>query len=68
MELKSYKFLIALAVTFVIVFLMNYVGNAQEDRQSRAILQGIGGMIGLTIGMYIYNRSKNDKTPPQHFD
>lgn len=68
MEIKSYKFLVVLAITFVIVFLMNYIGNSHADRLSRAIWQGIGGVVGLTVGMYIYNRSKNDKTPPQHFD
>lgn len=68
MEIKSYKFLVVLAITFVIVFLMNYIGNSNADRLSRAIWQGIGGVVGLTVGMYIYNRSKNDKTPPQHFD
>lgn len=68
MKLKSYKFLLALAVTFVIVFLMNYIGNAKADRLETALMNGVGGALGLTIGMYIYNRSKNDKTPPQHFD
>ncbi len=68
MEIKSYKFLVVLAITFVIVFLMNYIGNSNADRLSRAIWQGIGGVVGLTVGMYIYNRSKNDKMPPQHFD
>jgi len=68
MEIKSVKFLVVLVITFVIVFLMNYIGNTQPDKLQRAILNGLGGMVGLTIGMIIYNRSKNDQSGPQHFD
>ncbi|AZI69725.1 hypothetical protein [Cloacibacterium normanense] len=68
MELKSVKFLVVLVITFVIVFLMNYIGNTQSDKLQRALLNGLGGMVGLTIGMMIYNRSKNDQSGPQHFD
>ncbi|GAB1347655.1 hypothetical protein MASR1M29_00700 [Cloacibacterium normanense] len=68
MELKSVKFLVVLVITFVIVFLMNYIGNTQSDKLQRALLNGLGGMVGLTIGMIIYNRSKNDQSGPQHFD
>lgn len=68
MEIKSVKFLVVLVITFVIVFLMNYIGNTQPDKLQRALLNGLGGMVGLTIGMMIYNRSKNDKSGPQHFD
>ncbi len=68
MEIKSVKFLVVLVITFVIVFLMNYIGNTQPDKLQSALLNGLGGMVGLTIGMIIYNRSKNDKSGPQHFD
>lgn len=68
MEIKSVKFLVVLVITFVIVFLMNYIGNTQPDKLQSALLNGLGGMVGLTIGMMIYNRSKNDKSGPQHFD
>ena len=68
MENKSVKFLVVLVITFVIVFLMNYIGNTQPDKLQRALLNGLGGMVGLTIGMMIYNRSKNDQSGPQHFD
>ena len=68
MELKSVKFLVVLVITFVIVVLMNYIGNTQSDKLQRALLNGLGGMVGLTIGMIIYNRSKNDQSGPQHFD
>ena len=68
MEIKSVKFLVILVITFVIVFLMNYIGNTQPDKLQSALLNGLGGMVGLTIGMMIYNRSKNDQSGPQHFD
>ena len=68
MDIKSVKFLVVLVITFVIVFLMNYIGNTQPDKLQSALLNGLGGMVGLTIGMIIYNRSKNDKSGPQHFD
>ena len=68
MKIKSVKFLVVLVITFVIVFLMNYIGNTQPDKLQRALLNGLGGMVGLTIGMMIYNRSKNDQSGPQHFD
>lgn len=68
MEIKSVKFLVVLVITFVIVFLINYIGNTQPDKLQRALLNGLGGMVGLTIGMIIYNRSKNDQSGPQHFD
>ena len=55
-------------VTFVIVFLINYLGNSRPDKLTTAIMNGAGGVVGLTIGMIIYNRSKNDKSGPQHFD
>jgi hypothetical protein len=55
MELKSVKFLVVLVITFVIVVLMNYIGNTQSDKLQRALLNGLGGMVGLTIGMIIYN-------------
>ena len=68
MEIKSVKFLVVLVITIVIVFLMNYIGNTQPDKLQSALLNGLGGMVGLTIGMMIYNRSKNDQSGPQHFD
>lgn len=68
MEIKSFKFLIFCAVTFIILFLMNYIGNSKPDKLESALLQGLAGVVGLTIGMFIYNKSKNDKSGPQHFD
>jgi hypothetical protein len=52
----------------VILFLMNYIGNSRPDKLQTAIMNGAAGMVGMTIGMFFYNRGKNDKNPPQHFD
>lgn len=68
MEIKSFKFLLLLIITFVIVFLMNYIGNSRPDKLQTAIMNGVAGMVGITIGMFFYNRGKNDKNPPQYFD
>ena len=58
MEIKSFKFLIFCAITFVVLFLMNFIGNSKPDRIETALMQGFAGVVGLTIGMLIYNKSK----------
>lgn len=68
MNIKSSKFLIIAALTFVIVFLMNYIGNEEADKLSRALLNAFAGVIGLTIGMWILYRNRDDKGNQQHFD
>lgn len=55
-------------ITFVILFLMNYLGNDLPDKLQRALLTAFAGVVGLTIGLFILNKGKNDKTPPQNFD
>ncbi|REC49458.1 hypothetical protein [Chryseobacterium pennipullorum] len=56
------------AITFVILFLMNYLGNDLPDKLQRALLTAFAGVVGLTLGLFILNRGKNDKNPPQNFD
>lgn len=68
MEIKSFKFLIFCAITFVILFLMNYIGNSKPDKLESALLQGFAGVVGLIIGIFIYNKMRKDKSGPQHFD
>ncbi len=61
MNLKSPKLYIILAITFVVVFLMNYIGNGDApDRLERALMTGFAGAVGLGIGLWIYSRGKND--------
>lgn len=47
---------------------MNYLGNDQVDKLERALMTAIAGVVGLSIGLFILNKGKDDKNPPQHFD
>jgi len=62
MNIKSYKFLIVVTITFIILFLMNYVGNENTDRIERALMTAVAGSIGLTIGMWFVHRNSKDDT------
>ncbi|NIF04468.1 hypothetical protein F3J23_03345 [Chryseobacterium sp. Tr-659] len=55
-------------ITFVILFLMNYIGNDLPDKVQRALLTAFAGVVGLTLGLFILNKGRNDKNPPQNFD
>jgi amino acid transporter len=68
MKLFGKNHLIICAITFVILFLMNYLGNDQADKLQTALMIAVAGVIGLSIGLVIMNKGKNDKTPPQNFD
>lgn len=67
MKINSIKYAIVAAITFIILFLMNYVGSAYEDKLERALLTAVAGVIGLTIGMWFMYRNRHDDTP-QDFD
>lgn len=61
MDIKSKKFWLIAAITFIILFLMNYLGNEQADRLERALMTAVAGVVGLTIGMwFVYRNSKDD--------
>ncbi|MEY8759610.1 hypothetical protein [Chryseobacterium tongliaoense] len=68
MKLFGKNHIIISAITFVILFLMNYIGNDLPDKLQRAILTAFAGVIGLSIGLFILNKGKNDNNPPQNFD
>ncbi|WP_263601283.1 hypothetical protein [Chryseobacterium sp. PET-29] len=68
MKLFGKNHLILCAGTFIILFMMNYLGNDQADKLERALMIGAAGVIGLSIGLVIMNKGKDDKTPPQNFD
>jgi len=68
MKLFGRNHIIICIITFVILFLMNYLGNDQADKLERALMTAGAGIIGLSIGLFILNKGKNDKTPPQNFD
>jgi len=68
MKLFGKNHIIILVITFAILFLMNYIGNDQPDKLERALMTAFAGVIGLSIGLFILNKGKNDKNPPQNFD
>lgn len=68
MKLFGKNHIIICIITFVILFLMNYLGNDQPDKIERALMIAGAGVIGLSIGLLIMNRGKNDKNPPPDFD
>ncbi|SIQ76053.1 hypothetical protein SAMN05880574_1243 [Chryseobacterium sp. RU37D] len=67
MKIFGKNHLIISAITFVILFLMNYIGSHESDKLERALMTAGAGVIGLSIGLFILNKGKNDKTP-QNFD
>jgi len=62
MKLFGRNHLILCAITFIILFLMNYLGNDQADKLERALMIGAAGVIGLSLGLLIMNKGKDDKT------
>ena len=61
MNIRSTKYYIVAALTFIILFLMNYIGNDLPDRLERALMTAVAGVVGLTIGMwFVYRNSKDD--------
>ena len=63
MNLKNPKYIIFGIITFVIVFLMNYIGSDFPDRLYRALLTAIVSVIGLGIGLWIYSKKGNNDHP-----
>lgn len=68
MKLFGKNHIIICIITFAILFLMNYLGNDQPDKIERALMIAGAGVIGLSIGLVIMNRGKDDKNPPPDFD
>ncbi len=62
MDIKSKKYWLIAAITFIILFLMNYLGNDQADRLERALMTAVAGVVGLTIGMWFVFRNSKDDT------
>lgn len=68
MKLFGKAHIVLSVITFVILFLMAYVGSKETDKLSRAFFNGIAGVIGMTVGMFILYKNRNDKFPPENFD
>ena len=61
MNIKSKKYAIIAALTFIILFLFNNLGNTEPDKLERALMTAGAGVVGLTIGMwFVYRNSKDD--------
>lgn len=62
MNIKSTRFYIIAALTFIILFLMNYIGNTDADKIQTALMTAVAGVVGLTIGMWFVHRNSKDDT------
>ena len=62
MNVKSTKFAVIAAITFIILFLFNYIGNTQPDKTERALMTAVAGVGGLTIGMWFVHKNAKDDT------
>jgi len=60
MDIKSTRYLIIAAITFVVLFLFNYLGNQLPDKLERALMTAFAGVVGLTIGMWFVHRNSKD--------
>ena len=61
MNIRSTKYAVIAVITFIILFLFNYIGNPLPDKLERALMTAVAGVVGLTIGMwFVYRNSKDD--------
>ena len=67
MKIFGKAHIILSVITFVILFLMNYLGNDSADKLGRALLNAVAGVVGLSIGMFILYKNK-DGGPHDKFD
>lgn len=63
MKLFGKTHIILSIITFLALFLMNYLGNDSPDRLGRALLNGAAAVVGLAIGLFILYRSKDRSGP-----
>ena len=62
MNIKSTRFAVIAAITFIILFLFNYIGTTQPDKIERALMTAVAGVAGLTIGMWFVHKNSKDDT------
>lgn len=62
MNIKTRRFALIAAITFIILFLFNYIGNDQPDKIERALMTAFAGVVGLTIGMWFVHKNSKDDT------
>lgn len=62
MKLTLTKYILIGIITFVIIFLMNYIGSDYPDKLYRAFLTASVSVVGLGVGLWIYSkRDQNDE-------
>lgn len=61
MKLFGRNHIIVSIITFAILFAMNYIGNDLPDKLERSLLTAVFGVIGLSIGMFVLYKNKDDK-------
>lgn len=61
MKLFGRNHIIVSIITFAILFSMNYIGNDLPDKLERSLLTAVFGVIGLSIGMFVLYKNKDDK-------
>lgn len=54
--------------TFIIIFLMNKLGNERTDSLEIAFMNALAGVIGLSIGIFILYKTKDKDKHDNHFD
>jgi len=62
MNFKNPKYIVFGIITFIIIFLMNYLGSDTPDKMYRAVLTASVSAVCLIIGLWIYSkRDQNDE-------
>ena len=61
------KYILFGVITFIIIFLMNFLGNDAPDKLYRALLTAGVSAVCFIIGLMIYNKM-GDKKDHQDFD
>ena len=54
--------MVVAVITFLILFLMSYIGNDMPDKLERALMTAVAGVVGLTIGMWFVHKNSKDDT------
>lgn len=62
MDFRDSRFYAIIVLTFIIVFLMNYIGNDAENKLQLALQNGFAGAVGIAVGLWLWYRNKGDSS------